>query len=152
MLLAGAVAGLVALEAELVSAEERLLQPATRLGARHRVVEQADDDTHEQQELPAAVALTPSLEAVRGLAQLADRGPQVLLDLVVARDPRGDIRDAARRDELVVDLTSSRVGLFHVLAELFVVQRALHVRFRSTGDAGHLVFGPGHAPRPFGSS
>ena len=81
-----------------------LLQPATRLRPRERVVEQADHDAGQEQEPAAAVVLLASLEAVRGLPELGDRHAEVVLDVLVAGDALGDSDDArgerARRRSL----------------------------------------------------
>src|SRR5213079_2879239 len=80
-----AVAGLL-VEAELVGApEERVLQPAARLRAGDRVVEEADGDADEQEERSAGMLLPGLLlDARRGLPELSDGQPDVVLDVLVA--------------------------------------------------------------------
>jgi hypothetical protein len=85
------------------------------------------------------------LDLVRGLLQILDRRPEVVLDLLVGRDARRDGGGPTPADELVVDLPGRGDRALDVLADFLVLQGALHVR-RRVGDP---VLRFGHLGRPF---
>ena len=103
-----------------------------------------------------AVLLLP-LHAVGGLAQVIDRALEVLLDVLVGGDPRGDRRRRAAAQQLVVDVARGCDRALDVLADLLVLQRpgdvGLHVGHSSFALAiaaavlSFRVFKPGTLAR-----
>ena len=81
-------------------------------------------------DVPEAVRLRllSLLDPVGRLAELADRAAQVGVDLLVARDPRCDRRDAPSASEALVDRPRRGERVAQVLTKLVVRQRALRRR------------------------
>ena len=82
-----------------------------------------------------------------GAAELCDRRPQLVLDLLVARDAGRDAGHAAVAEQLVVDRACRFVGVPHALAELRVVDRTLDIRFDGAGRVRDLRACLGHSGR-----
>ena len=70
-----------------------------------------------------------ALEPVGRAPQIVDRGPELVADLVVGGDSRGERDGAAGADQLGVEILRRRERAHHVFAQLLVVHRTFDVGF-----------------------
>ena len=86
-----------------------------------------------------------ALEPVGCVAEIVDRGLQLVADLLVGGDACRQRDGAAAADQLVVELTSCPERAHHVVAQLLVRHRPLNVGFDVPCCVVDLVLRLGHA-------
>src|SRR5207247_2522157 len=105
-----------------------------RLASGDRVEEDPERDARQEQRRVARAVLLLALDAVGRRAELVDRVAEVILDLLVGRDARGQRNRSPAAEQLVVHLASGLERAADVVTQILVRDRPLDV-------------GPG-APRP----
>src|SRR6266536_2189500 len=129
-----------------VLAEDLVLQPAPRLGPGHRVEQDPEHDSGQEQGAVASLVLFLPLDPVGRRAEILDRRAELVLDVLVAGNLARDCGHAAAADQLVVDVARGRERAAEVVAQLFVLDRPLHIG----RDVCNTVFRLGHRrSRPF---
>src|SRR5262249_22540834 len=119
---------------------DRISEPLARRRTRDRVEHDPECDPREQERRIAGAVLLLALHPVGGGPKLVEGLLQLVLDLLVGREPRRDPRHAAVADQLVVDVTRGLEGRLHVFAELLVADGALDVRLHVACRAGNPFF------------
>src|SRR5229473_5169310 len=101
----------------VVAAADHLLDPLAGLGARDRVEEDAEGDARDQQRRVSAVVSLFALQTVGCVAEVLDRVLQLVADLVVGCDARGQGDCTAPAHQFAVELFRGRERAHHVVAE-----------------------------------